>query len=478
MTDIFGSLINGEWDISGPQVKNVNPSDVSTDVGAMANGDAQNVSDAVGAARAAQPAWAATKLEERKNILHNIGQELIDRCDEIGTLLSREEGKPFAEGRGETYRAGEFYQYYAAECLRQIGESAESVRPGIHIDITREAVGVVGLITPWNFPICIPAWKMAPALAYGNTIVLKPSEITPATSYALADVLDRHLPKGVFNMVQGGGDVGAALSGSKDVDAISFTGSVSTGRKIAQAAVQNMARIQCEMGSKNPMVVMDDADMDLAVAQCLHGAFGASGQKCTASSRLIVHEKIHDEFVEKLSVAANAKRVGHALEEGTELGPVVTEGQMDKILGYMQLAKDEGGELITGGERLQRNTEGYYLPPTIYTGLGNDARVNREEVFGPMTCVIKVGSYEEGLATANDTEFGLAASIMTSGLKAAEHFKRNATFGSVLVNLATAGLDYHVPFGGRNASSYGPREQGEHAKDFYTIIKTAYTNPG
>jgi aldehyde dehydrogenase (NAD+) len=477
MTDIYGSLINGEWDTSGSQSENVNPSDISDAVGTLANGNPQNVSDAVAAARAAQPVWSETKLEDRKNILHNIGQELIDRCDEIGTLLSREEGKPFAEGRGETFRAGEFYQYYAAECLRQIGESAASVRPGIHIDITREAVGVVGLITPWNFPICIPAWKMAPALAYGNSIVLKPSEITPATSYVLAEVLDRHLPKGVFNMVQGGGDVGAALSSAK-VDAISFTGSVNTGRKIAQAAVQNMARIQCEMGSKNPIVVMDDVDMDLAIAQCMHGAFGASGQKCTASSRLIVHEKIHDEFVEKLAAAAKAKRVGHALEEGTELGPVVTEGQMDKILGYMQLAKDEGGELITGGERLERKTEGFYLSPTIYTGLSNDARVNREEVFGPMTCVIKVGSYEEGLATANDTEFGLAASIMTSGLKHAEHFKRNANFGSVLVNLATAGLDYHVPFGGRNASSYGPREQGEHAKDFYTIIKTAYTNPG
>lgn len=477
MTEIYGSLIDGSWEVSGAKTKNINPSDISDDVGMLANGNTQNVADAVEAARAAQPEWAATKLEERKNILHNIGQELIDRCDEIGTLLSREEGKPFAEGRGETFRAGEFYQYYAAECLRQIGESAESVRPGIHIDITREAVGVVGLITPWNFPICIPAWKMAPALAYGNSIVLKPSEITPATSHALAEVLGRHLPKGVFNMVQGAGDVGAALSSSK-VDAISFTGSVNTGRKIAQAAVKNMARVQCEMGSKNPMLIMDDADMDIAIAQCMHGAFGASGQKCTASSRLIVHEKIHDEFVEKLAAAAKAKRVGHALEEGTELGPIVTEGQMDKILGYMQLAKDEGGELITGGERLQRNTEGYYLPPTIYTGLSNDARVNREEVFGPMTCVIKVASYEEGLDTANDTEFGLAASIVTSGLKHAEHFKRNARFGAVLVNLATAGLDYHVPFGGRNASSYGPREQGEHAKDFYTIIKTAYTNPG
>ena len=477
MEQIYGQLINGEWDTSGAQTANLNPSDVSETVGHMASATPGQVADAVAAARAAQPGWEAVKLEEKKNILHAIGQELIDRCDEIGTILSREEGKPFAEGRGETFRAGEFYQYYAAECLRQIGESAASVRPGINIDISREALGVVGLITPWNFPIAIAAWKMGPALAYGNTVVLKPSEVTPATAHILGDVLNRHLPAGVFNMVQGGGQIGAALSSSK-IDGVSFTGSVATGRKIAQSAIQNMARIQCEMGSKNPIVVMDDADLDLAVAQSIHGAFGATGQKCTASSRLIVHEKIHDEFVEKLAKAADAKRVGHALETGTELGPVVSEGQMNKILDYMELAKKEGGELVTGGERLQRNTEGYYLPPTIFTGTTNDMRVNREEVFGPMTCVQKISSYEEGLSIANDTEFGLAASIMTSSLKHAEHYKRNAKYGSVLVNLATAGLDYHVPFGGRNSSSYGPREQGEHAKDFYTIMKTAYTNPG
>jgi aldehyde dehydrogenase (NAD+) len=477
MSNIYGNLINGEWDNSGAQTPNINPSDISETLGHLVSATPSQVSDAVAAARAAQPAWEAVKLEEKKNMLHAIGQELIDRCDEIGTILSSEEGKPFAEGRGETFRAGEFYQYYAAECLRQIGESAASVRPGINIDISREAIGVAGLITPWNFPIAIAAWKMGPALAYGNTVVLKPSEVTPATAHMLAEVLNKHLPKGVFNMVQGGGDVGAALSSSK-IDAVSFTGSVSTGRKIAQAAIQNMARIQCEMGSKNPIVVMDNADMDIAIAQCTHGAFGASGQKCTASSRLIVHENIHDEFVEKLVKAAEAKKVGHALAEGTELGPIVSEGQMNKILGYMDTAKSEGGELMTGGKRLERDTEGYYLAPTIYTNTKNDMKVNREEIFGPMTCVQKISSYDEGLAIANDTEFGLAASIITSNLRQAEHFKRNAKYGSVLVNLATAGLDYHVPFGGRNSSSYGPREQGEHAKDFYTIMKTAYTNPG
>lgn len=477
MSDIYGSLINGEWDNSGAKTPNINPSDTSKVLGHMASATPAQVDDAVAAARAAQPAWEAVKLEEKKNILHAIGQELIDRCDEIGTVLSSEEGKPFAEGRGETFRAGEFYQYYAAECLRQIGESAASVRPGINIDISREAIGVAGLITPWNFPIAIAAWKMGPALAYGNTVVLKPSEVTPATAHLLAEVLGKHLPRGVFNMVQGGGDVGAALSGGK-IDAVSFTGSVATGRKIARAAIENMARVQCEMGSKNPIVITKHADMDLAVAQAIHGAFGASGQKCTASSRLMVEASVHDEFAEKFVKAAEAKQVGHALAEGTELGPIVSESQMNKVLGYMDLAKEEGATLLTGGGRVERETKGYYLAPTIFTDTKNDMRVNREEVFGPMTCIMKVESYEEGIALANDTEFGLAASVITNSLKEAEHFKRNAKFGSVLVNLATAGLDYHVPFGGRNASSYGPREQGEHAKDFYTIMKTAYTNPG
>ncbi len=477
MEQIFGQLINGEWNNSGAQSANINPSDISETVGHMAMATEAQVADAISAARAAQPGWAGVKLEEKKNMLHAIGQELIDRCDEIGTILSREEGKPFAEGRGETFRAGEFYQYYAAECLRQIGESAASVRPGIHIDITREPVGVVGLITPWNFPIAIAAWKMGPALAYGNTVVLKPSEVTPATAHLLAEVLGKHLPDGVFNMVQGDGKVGAALSSGK-IDAISFTGSVPTGRKIAAAAVQNMARVQCEMGSKNPILIMDDADLDVAVAGATHGAFGASGQKCTASSRLIVHKDIHDEFVDRLAKAAKAKKVGHALADGTELGPVVSESQMNKIMSYMESAKAEGGELVTGGERLERETDGYYLAPTIYANTTNDMRVNREEVFGPMTCVMKVDSFDEGVAVANDTDFGLSASIMTTSLKQAEHFKRQAKYGCVLVNLPTAGLDYHVPFGGRNSSSYGPREQGEHAKDFYTIMKTSYTNPG
>lgn len=477
MDQVFGQLINGEWDTSGTQTANINPSDISETVGSMAIATEAQVADAIAAARAAQPAWDAVKLEEKKNILHAIGQELIDRCDEIGTILSREEGKPFAEGRGETFRAGEFYQYYAAECLRQIGESAASVRPGIHIDVTREPVGVVGLITPWNFPIAIAAWKMGPALAYGNTIVLKPSEVTPATAHLLAEVLNKHLPNGVFNMVQGDGKVGAALSSGK-IDAVSFTGSVATGKKIAAAAVSNMARVQCEMGSKNPILIMDDADMDVAVAGATHGAFGASGQKCTASSRLIVHKDVHDEFVERLAKAAEAKKVGHALAEGTELGPVVSEGQMNKILSYMKLAKEEGGELVTGGERLQRDTDGYYLAPTIFTNTTNDMRVNREEVFGPMTCVMKVDSFDEGVSVVNDTDFGLSAAIMTQSLKHSERFKRQAHYGCVLVNLPTAGLDYHVPFGGRNSSSYGPREQGEHAKDFYTIMKTSYTNPG
>ena len=352
MKNIYGSLINGEWHNIGNEIANINPSESSSVLGHLISANINQVDDAISAARHAQPSWNAVKLEEKKNILYAIGQELIDRSDEIGMILSSEEGKPFAEGRGEVFRAGEFYQYYAAECLRQIGESAASVRPNIDIEISREPIGVAGLITPWNFPIAIAAWKMGPALAYGNTVVLKPSELTPATAHKLAEVLNKHLPRGVFNMLQGGGDVGAALS-SANIDAISFTGSVSTGKKIALAAVKNMARVQCEMGSKNPIVITKNADIDLAVAQSIHGAFGASGQKCTASSRLIVEDSIHDEFLDKFVKATELKKVGHALEESTELGPVVSEGQMNKILSYMELAKSEGGTLLTGGGKAE-----------------------------------------------------------------------------------------------------------------------------
>ena len=391
-------------------------------------------------------------------------------------MLAREEGKPLAEGKGEVYRAGQFFTYFAAEVLRQLGENADSVRPNIEIDVRREPLGVVAIISPWNFPTATAVWKIAPALAFGNAVIWKPANLVPASAVALTEIIARQdLPAGLFNLVMASGaEIGDALASHAGIDAITFTGSLEVGRQIAAAAAPNLTKLQMEMGSKNPLVVMDDCDMDLAVSCAAGGAFGGTGQKCTASSRLIVHDKIYDEFAEKLVAAAQNMKVGHALADGTMMGPVVSEGQLASNQNYLEIAKQEGGEILWGGAFLDQPTAGFYMAPAVMAGLSNDARVNREEMFGPMTCLIKASSYEEALHLANDTEFGLTAGIMTSSLARANHFRRNATTGVVMVNLPTAGTDYHVPFGGRGSSSHGVREQGRAAVEFYTSIKTAY----
>ncbi len=480
MTSMTGLYIGGRWRDGATTIENRNPSDLSDVIGHYAQASAAELDEALAAARAAQPLWWAAGVQKRHDVLMAIGTELMARAEEIGRLLSREEGKPLAEGKGEVYRAGQFFTYFAAEALRLHGDLAESTRPGIEIDVRREPVGVVAVVSPWNFPVATPAWKIAPALAFGNAVVWKPANLTPASAAALTEVIARQdLPAGLFNLVAGPGrEVGQRLVESPEVDAISFTGSVPVGRQIAASAIANMPKLQMEMGSKNPFLVMDDADLDLAVAHAANAAFGGTGQKCTAASRLIVHEKVHDAFVEKLVAAATALKVGHALEDGTQIGPVVSEGQLDQNLDYVGIGRDEGAELLCGGKRLERATEGYYMAPAVFAGTRNDMRVNREEMFAPITCVIKAGSYGEALGIANDSAFGLTAGIMTRSLARAAHFRAHIRAGCVMVNLPTAGTDYHVPFGGRGASSYGPREQGRYAAEFYTTVKTAYVAAG
>ena len=473
------SYIAGEWLAGDGHIENRNPSDLSDLIGLYTQAKTEQLDIALEAAKSAQAAWQRTGVERRHQALTAIGQEMIERSGELGELLSREEGKPRAEGVGEVYRAGQFFLYYAAETLRQIGDNADSVRPNIEIDIRREPVGVVAIISPWNFPIATASWKIAPALAFGNAVIWKPANLTPASAVAFAEIINRQdLPAGLFNLVIGSGRaIGQRLVESSDVDAISFTGSVPVGRGIA-AAAQNFTKIQLEMGSKNALAVMDDADLDLAVSCALNGAFGGTGQKCTASSRLIVHEDIHDAFVEKLVAGAKALKVGHALEEGTEIGPVASAGQLEVNLDYIQLGKAEGAELLCGGAQLDRSTDGYFMSPAVFAGTSNAMQINREEMFAPIASVIKVGSYEEALATVNDTKFGLTSGVITRSLSKATHFRRHARSGVVMVNLPTAGTDYHVPFGGRGNSSYGPREQGGYAKEFYTTVKTAYILAG
>lgn len=357
-----------------------------------------------------------------------------------------------------------------------------SIRPGVGVEITREAVGVIGMITPWNFPIAIPAWKIAPALAYGNTIVFKPADLVPGCGWALVDILARAgLPKGVLNLVMGrGSEVGQTILDHKDVNAITFTGSVGTGRKVAEAAIRSMPmkKIQLEMGGKNPLVVLDDADLKIAVESAVNGAFFSTGQRCTASSRLIVSDAIHDAFVTALTERLKGLSVDHALKAGTHIGPVVDQNQLDQDLSYIGIGQKEGAKLVWGGELLNRETPGFYLQPALFTEVSNTMRIAREEIFGPVGVIIRVKDYDEALSIANDTEFGLSAGICTTSLKYASHFKKNAEAGMVMVNLPTAGVDYHVPFGGRKGSSYGSREQGTYANEFYTTVKTSYTFAG
>ena len=480
MTDRKFNYIAGEWTAGESEIENRNPSDVSDVIGLFAQAGADQLETALDAARIAQADWARTGIERRYKALMAIGEELMARSAELGELLSREEGKPRAEGVGEVYRAGQFFTYYAAENLRQIGDTADSVRDGIEIDVRREPVGVVAVISPWNFPTATASWKIAPALAFGNAVIWKPANVTPASAVALTEIIAKQdLPKGLFSLVMGSGrSIGQRLVESPKVDAISFTGSVPVGKGIASAAVRNLTKVQMEMGSKNALAVMDDGDLDIAVSAALGGAFGGTGQKCTASSRLVVHERIHDAFVEKLVAGARALKVGHALEDGTQIGPAVSAEQLQGNLDYLEIANAQGGELLCGGERLERPTEGYYMAPAVIANTDNAMRVNREEMFAPIACVIKVGSYDEALATVNDTNFGLTSGIVTGSLARATHFRRNARTGCVMVNLATAGTDYHVPFGGRGDSSYGPREQGAYAAEFYTTVKTSYIAAG
>ncbi|WP_315925596.1 aldehyde dehydrogenase family protein [Mesorhizobium sp. SP-1A] len=477
---VHSNFIGGKWVEAGASIANVNPSDLSDEVGRYAQAGVEDVGRAIEAARKGASRWARTPIEQRYKALSAIGRELMDRSAELGELLSREEGKPRAEGVGEVYRAGQFFEFYAAECHRQYGENAESVRPGVDVDVRREPLGVVVVVSPWNFPTATASWKIAPALAYGNAVIWKPSNLTPASAWALTEIISRQgLPDGVFNLLMGPGSaVGDALVSSPDVDAVTLTGSYETGRKVAVACAQNLTKVQLEMGSKNALVIADDADLDMAVAHAVNGAFFGSGQKCTASSRLIVDRRVHDAFVARLVEATGRLKVGHALDEGTQIGPVVDANQLAAAERYIGIGKQEGAELACGGERLERRTEGYYFNPAVFVGTRNDMRINREEMFVPITCVIKADSFDHAVELVNDTEYGLTAGILTKSLARANAFRREARTGCVMVNLPTAGTDYHVPFGGRKHSSYGPREQGRAAAEFYTAVKTSYIHAG
>ncbi len=477
MATHFKHYINGRWETGVTLGVSENPSDLADVVGEFARADAAQAESAIRAAADAREAWAHSTPQRRAEVLDFIGSEVLARKDELGALLAREEGKTLPEAIGEAARAGQIFKFFAGEALRIPGEKLASVRPGVEVEVTREPVGVVGLIAPWNFPLAIPAWKIAPALAYGNTVVFKPAELVPGCAWALAEIISRSgLPAGAFNLVLGSGRrVGQTIVESPLVDAISFTGSVPVGEALLATATARRARVQLEMGGKNPQVVLDDADLGQAVELCVQSAFFSTGQRCTASSRLIVTEGIYPKFIDAMQKRMAALKVGDALQAGIDIGPVSSKSQLAQDFDYVAIAQKEGAKLLCGGESLKRDTEGFYMAPALFTDTSADMRINREEVFGPVASIIRVKDYDAALAEANNTPFGLSAGIATTSLKYATHFKRHSQAGMVMVNLPTAGVDYHVPFGGRKGSSYGAREQGRYAQEFFTTVKTAYT---
>ncbi|MFM2345789.1 MAG: hypothetical protein RL654_542 [Pseudomonadota bacterium] len=481
MSAVHANFIAGDW-VASPQAGlNINPSDTRDVIGEYARASRAQVEQALAAAAAAQPGWARAGLQQRADVLERIGQEIQARQAELADLLAREEGKPLAEAAGEVQRAAHIFRFFAGEVMRPGGELLPSTRPGLEVEITREPIGVVSVIAPWNFPLAIPAWKIAPALAFGNAVVFKPADLVPASAWALAEIISRSgLPAGVFNLVMARGrEIGDLLISDPRVAAVSFTGSEATGRQVALASVSRpgtMARFQLEMGGKNPLVVLDDADLAVAADCALDGAFRSTGQRCTASSRLIVTEGIHDRFVAALVERLQRLRVGDARRPGTGMGPVADRSQLDTDLGYIALGRQEGARLAFGGEALAEvdGQPGFYLQPTLFVDTDNAMRINREEIFGPVASVIRVRDAGEALAVANDTGFGLSAGVVTTSLRHAHQFRRQLQAGMVMVNAPTAGVDPHVPFGGRKASSFGPREQGRHAAEFYTTLKTGY----
>ena len=476
MTDLHKNYIAGEW-VEGASVgRNINPSNTADVIGEYAYASAEQVDQAVKAAHAALRAWARSTPQERHDVLLKVSLEIAARKEELGRLLAREEGKTLPEGIGEVARASQIFDFFAGEVLRIPGEKFASVRPGVDIEVTREPVGVIGIIAPWNFPIAIPAWKIAPALAYGNAVLFKPADLVPGSAHALAEIIVRAgCPKGVFNLVMGRGSVvGQAMLDHPKIDAISFTGSVSTGKRVAAACTERMRKFQLEMGGKNPLVILDDADLKVAVESAVNGAYFSTGQRCTASSRLIVTEGLYTRFAGALAERMQGLVVDDALKPGVHVGPVVDQNQLDQDMSYVAIGKQEGATLKLGGERLNRESPGFFMAPALFVDASNDMRISREEIFGPVATMIPAKSYEHALELANDTEFGLCAGICTTSLKHAAHFKRNVEAGMAMVNLPTAGVDYHAPFGGRKGSSLGAREQGRYAVEFYTTVKTAY----
>jgi aldehyde dehydrogenase (NAD+) len=476
------NYVDGEWIPagSGATFAVTNPAAPSETVAEYPAGDESDIDDAVAAARAALDDWADTPGPERGAMLRAAGDALAERKDEATETLTREEGKTHAEAAPEVQRAIDIFHYYGAKASDVGGKVAASSGRDTRLYTVREPVGVAGLVTPWNYPIAIPAWKLAPALATGNTVVCKPARLAPGVVQIITECLDdAGIPDGVFNLVHGSGSTaGSHLVQHDDVDAISFTGSSAVGHQVYDDATDDGKRVQTEMGGKNPAVVMPSADVDDAVDMVAAGAFGVTGQACTATSRAIVHEDVVDEFVDGIVAAADARSIGPG-DEGYDTGPQASQSELEGTLEYIDIASNEGATLATGGERVTDDPcgEGYFVEPTVFTDVTPDMRIANEEVFGPVLAVLTVSSLDEAIELANSVDYGLSATIVTDDHSEANRYVDEVEAGVVKVNEKTTGLELHVPFGGvKNSSSETYKEQGDAGIEFYTKIKTVYDN--
>jgi aldehyde dehydrogenase (NAD+) len=483
LSQTYQNYIGGEWQgaSGGATTRDVNPARTDEVVAVFPSAGREDAARAAEAAARAFPGWSRTPLPRRAEILLKAAALLEQRLDQVAEALTREEGKTLAESKGETARGVSLLRYYAGEALQPTGEMYPSASPTTVLWAERVPLGVVALITPWNFPVAIPTWKVAPALVFGNTVVLKPAELTPLTAWHLADVLEKAgLPPGVFNLVVGkGSQVGQALVESPHVKAISFTGSNTVGTKLAGQCVERGIKFQLEMGGKNPVIVLQDADLDKAVELTIAGAMLSAGQKCTATSRVIVQREVLAGFRDRLAARAQALKVGDGMKPDTYMGPLVSADAEKTVLEYIEIGKQEGARLLAGGQKLTGGEydRGFYVAPTVFDEVRPDMRIAQEEIFGPVVGVIEAKSFEEALTLANQTRFGLSASVVTRDLGLALRFVREIDAGIVHVNSQTAGAEPQVPFGGFKHSSSGSREQGKAAREFFTQIKTVYLDP-
>jgi aldehyde dehydrogenase (NAD+) len=483
MSRTYLNYIGGEWQGARSGVTNpdVNPARKDEVVAVFPSAGREDAAQAAEAAARAFPGWARTPMPRRGEILLRAGALLEQRADEVAEALTREEGKTLAESKGEVARGVSLFRYYAGEALQPTGEIYPSASPTTVLYAERVPLGTVALITPWNFPIAIPAWKIAPALAFGNTVVFKPAELTPLTAWHLADVLEKAgLPPGVLNLVVGkGSQVGQALVESPHVKAISFTGSNAVGTKLATQCVERGIKFQLEMGGKNPVIVLQDADLDKAVELTIAGAMLSAGQKCTATSRVIVERSVMGAFRDRLAARASALKVGDGMKPDTYMGPLVSADAEQTVLEYIEIGRKEGARVLAGGAKLTGGDydRGFYVAPTVFDGVRPDMRIAQEEIFGPVVGLIEAAGFEEAVALANQSRFGLSASVVTRDLGLAMRFIREIEAGIVHVNSQTAGAEPQVPFGGFKHSSSGSREQGKAARDFFTQIKTVYLDP-